>query len=692
MDLAVPIDTVSDYNLSAELVSLVVRDHHYYDNPLLGAPGQQQLYDFPILPLVHLLVLAPIGLLTKAPGLALNLFYFLSYPLVTITALYSLRRLGVGTLLAISGSLLFAFAPFHQLRNEGHLVYSCYYLVPLVILVAVWLGTGHPLFRFRSDGGLTRSITRDGAIGIAICVAAGWDNPYFAFFGAAILSVATLLGWIRQGDRRSLISGILLLIVLVASFGAGLLPSWNFVREHGRAAAAQRNPAESEIYGLTIVQMMAPVTNHRIPFFAEWKNRFNRDAVLVNENDEAALGLLASIGFLCLLLCFFTKKCSDVLYSLGILNLFCLLLGTIGGFGAVFSFVLTPQLRGFNRISIYISFLSITALSLVLDSFLSARFQGSARTGVMGMSAVVLLLVGIPDQVPRGLNQNWRVVETGYRQQERFVGQIERLVPPHAMIFQLPYVPFPENPPIHKMFDYDQMKGYLHSGSLRWSYGAMKGRAVDRWIGTVSGEPIDQLLLTLVATGFGGIYIDRYGYDDSAAALESQLRTLLGSPPIADESGRLSFFVLDSNAIASLNRQIPPERYAKLERSLNLVLVEPAQGCWGKESSDSENWHWCGRRGEIAIMNATQSPRKVLLDATFATTHPEDSTLAIDGAGLQQKLKVNGTGTPWQAEITVQPGEQTIRLTSDARQVVAPNDSRNMFFRINNFTYREINP
>lgn len=45
-------------------------------------------------------------------------------------------------------------------------------------------------------------------------------------------------------------------------------------------------------------------------------------------------------------------------------NLFAFLLGTVGGFGAVFSFVIRPQLRGLNRISVYIAFFSIAAVRL----------------------------------------------------------------------------------------------------------------------------------------------------------------------------------------------------------------------------------------------------------------------------------------------------------------------------------------
>ena len=135
-------------------------------------------------------------------------------------------------------------------------------------------------------------------------------------------------------------------------------------------------------------------------------------------------------------------------------------------------------------------------------------------------------------------------LEIQYWQDGYFIRQIEGSVPSHSMIYQLPYVPFPETPPAHEMKDYDEMRGYLHSGSLRWSYGAMKGRGTDRWLSAIGAQPVDQMLHSVATAGFAGIYIDRYGYADHAAAIESQLKKLLDEEPLVSETGRLSFFLL----------------------------------------------------------------------------------------------------------------------------------------------------
>ena len=111
------------------------------------------------------------------------------------------------------------------------------------------------------------------------------------------------------------------------------------------------------------------------------------------------------------------------------------------------------------------------------------------------------------------------------------------------MIFQLPYVPFPENGPTHRMLDYDHFRPYFHSRTLHWSYGAMRGRETDRWQRLVAALPPVEMVDRLRRAGFSGVYLDRFGYeDDDARQLEAVLRVYLGTAPIVSADGRLCFF------------------------------------------------------------------------------------------------------------------------------------------------------
>lgn len=693
IDFRVPLGFASDNLFYQALVKNFVTTGHYYVNPLLGAPGQQELYDFPMPHWIHLVVLACISLVTSQAGAAINLFYLLGYLLSAVTTLYAFRKLGISAGLATAGAILYVFLPYHLWRAEGHLLLSAYYVVPLMAMVAVWLGTGTELFTLGGDRerNLRGLVTRNGLISIVACVLIGLDNPYYAFYGAYLILVGGLLGALRHRFKPALIATVVLLTVLVSTSGMALLPNAYYFHTHGRTTVAARLPVESEMFSLTVIQMLAPVTNHRIPALAQWKNYYNSHALLVNENDSAALGIVGATGFLALLVCLFLQRCDPRLYALSILCLFATLLGTMGGFGAIVGFVLSPQLRDFNRISIYIAFFSIAAVLIILDRIGKTRLGTKYGLLTLVVIPVILLAIGIPDQITRHLMPKRAEVEKLYWQDADFVRRIESIVPQHSMIFQLPYIPFPESAPVNTMVDYDEMKGYLHSDTLRWSYGAMKGRPTDHWLAEVSALPIREMLLTIAGAGFAGLYIDRSGYADRAATLESQLKALLGNEPVLGEGERLSFFVLDQAAISHLQRPLDSKEQARIDNLLHPITAEVENGCWPKEQHGTTNWHWCGPSGEIVMTNPSNKERRIVIEANIASAYATPSRLWISGLSYRRKLEVNRDGAAWQAEVSLVPGISAFNLMcADCKRVVAPDDPRAMFFRIDNFRYHDI--
>ena len=70
----------------------------------------------------------------------------------------------------------------------------------------------------------------------------------------------------------------------------------------------------------------------------------------------------------------------------------------------------------------------------------------------------------------------------------------------------------------------------------------MKGRPADDWQKRVASLPIPQLLTTIAAAGFQGVYIDSTGYPDGAKDLMSQLGALLKTNPLRSVDQRFIFF------------------------------------------------------------------------------------------------------------------------------------------------------
>jgi hypothetical protein len=103
---------------------------------------------------------------------------------------------------------------------------------------------------------------------------------------------------------------------------------------------------------------------------------------------------------------------------------------------------------------------SSASLLFALDMLVPRWDNKELRPVCMVVFPTPLLVIGIPDQVPRGLMSGRKLVEAQYKQEGAFVQKIEAVVPWRSMIFQLPYFPFPEGPAVYNMTDYQEMKGY----------------------------------------------------------------------------------------------------------------------------------------------------------------------------------------------------------------------------------------
>jgi phosphoglycerol transferase len=335
--------------------------------------------------------------------------------------------------------------------------------------------------------------------------------------------------------------------------------------------------------------------------------------------------------------------------------------------------------------SVYIGFFSILAFALVADYLMSGIPGKSGIYLRIYLVPLAVLAVGLADQIPRHLMPNRGAVETAYRQDQRFVQAIEASVTPHSMIFELPYAAFPGQVPSNTaMIGYDELKGYLHSSSLRWSGGAMIGRPDDLWIRHVSGEPADQMVAAIMAAGFAGIWIDRYGYADRGASIESQIQKVVGREPLVSENGRRSFFLLDR---ANLDSALTgPVRPFTRTTDVPYVTVSVGKGCGLLERTSQLTWHLCGSGGQIVISNESDRMVGVDLTAKIATGDHDLSWLSIVGPKLSRKLQVNDAGTAIQLHMLAGHGESIVQLQSDARPLLAGGDSRKAVFRLEDLT------
>ena len=433
---------------------------------------------------------------------------------------------------------------------------------------------------------------------------------------------------------------------------------------------------------------MLPITGHRLGVFDRVKSVHNANST-VSDDDASSLGLVATIGFLALLAQLMRRKelirsAGDLLHDLSVLNIFSVLLGTIGGFGLLFALYVSTGIRSYNRICI--AFFALMAVAIGVDSIY--RRTSRAR-GIFYVVLAVVFVGAFLDQTTSAYVPKYEKTKAEFVEDQQFINQIEASVPAGAMIFQLPYVPFPEHPRVNKMADYDHLRGYLHSKNLRWSYGAIKNRDTDLALRQLASVPPTELVLKLVATGFSGIYVDRYGYEDNGAALESELSKVLQAEPLTSPNGRLAFFNLTAygNRVWQTYSEIEWQR--KKELSIHPLLIEWKGGFSDLESRADKTWRWCSTEGELHLRNTAQLPRMVKLEMSVATGYEQLDDFSISGL-ISEQFKVNDKPRFFEKTVTVPPGESIITFRSAAKRVNAPSDTRFLVFRIEDFKMTEL--
>lgn len=694
-DLSVPLHYLGDAISHETLVKSGMDNGWYLHNRFIGMPGGRDLSEFPLPDNLHFLFFKILSLFTNNPFLAMNLYFLLTFPLTVAMSLLVFRHFKVSTVPAIIASLLYTFLPYHFMRGLPHILLSAYYLIPVIVMGCLWVYSEAPPFYEGSNvwRPTLRPPMRRTIVALVICVLVAAGGAYYAFFASYLILVGAIGGAVSHRRVRNLVSGMLLVAVITAGVLINTLPTLVYRWKHGpNPEIAMRGSNDAEVYGLKLSQLLLPISGHRVPALALLKDKYNASP-LVNENDTSSLGAVGSVGFILLIwLLLFRKPMAaspGLLERLSVLNGAALLLGTLGGVGSLFFVLVSAQIRGYNRISVLIAFFSVFAVVLIFDKVWRRVATSSSSRTVFAACLAALLVCGIADQTSRSFVPSYRAIKAEFESDAKFVKEIEASMPEGSMIFQLPYVPYPENGPLLAMRDYDLFRGYLHCSKLRWSYGAMRGRETDLWQRTAASKPLRELLDTVVLAGFSGIYIDRNGFQsDREASLEEEMRYLLKANPLVSENRRLAFFPLGSLESSYAPKHQNQTGRQEGQKALSPVLVNWKGGFSNREGTDAENWRWCSSQGEMHLINPSATPRKIRLEMTLQTQ--EASNLEISGDMFTESLTVTSDGSRFLRELVLPPGDYTVSFKSDAERVNAPGDSRVLVFRVNNFRLHEM--
>jgi phosphoglycerol transferase len=664
----------------------------FFDAPRLGAPFGQDLRFFPAASgeALHVMVIKFLGLFTDNMGLVSNAFALATFPAVAVAAYIAARMLRVARPFAVAFAIVFAALPLHFLRVGVHSFLADYSTIPLMVALSLRQAGEGPLIRRVPGARLRGLLHRDLVWGLVILIIAGTNGLYYAVFSIVLLMIAAVIGAMRRqtGSWLGAGAGICVITVLL---GVQILPSALAQRSAGGAAVQERSVVQLEEYALRPSVMLSPVTDHRIGLVADFRARLPPLA-LRGESESEALGLAGTLGFALAVAvavgAMLGRRSPRWIGRLGDAPLFvgCIVaIATVDGFNVFSVYLGAIHIRAWNRASVVIACLALLLLAQAGSGLARTAHQrpGRGRLLVAPLLAAVVTLA-VLDQTTAAMVPSYQAEAATWASDRDLIRQIEASLPAGAAVFNLPVADFPEAAPMYDMLADSQLIGYIHSRTLRWSYGGVKRREADWRYGLPVSSPsvVDELIIT----GFSGALVDRRGYGDAGEAIDRTLTAGGANLQFSSADGHQRYYSFAERA-ASVDDRIPPEDQPALrEAILRTPLVTFGEGFDGAESDGANYlWHWVTKRAEMTIVVDESQPVAATITFDVRTFTPGEYTLFAQlGTGPITRHEIGGETQTVTIDIELQPGDNQLFISSDAPPDTGP-DPRRLVFQLFGF-------
>ena len=340
-------------------------------------------------------------------------------------------------------------------------------------------------------------------------------------------------------------------------------------------------------------------------------------------------------------------------------TLWVLAFSLVGGVNLILGIFGCNYFRASNRYSIIILCISLLFLVRQLSRHCPRRLALPV--------AFILLAAGRADQLPPVTsNAEIEQVAQEIQSDREFTAGMESGLPPGTMVFQLPVVPYPESPPINKMYDYEHFIPYLYSKHLRYSYGSDKGRALETWQRIVEKMPAAEMAAKLEQYGFGAIYLNRKAFKDEGSKLIDDLRDA-GKPVFIESSRKDLVAIRLTPAAVPSGPDIPP-------------FFGPG---WSGDEPGFGRWS-VAREATIEFWNTQKESTRRSIQFHLATLKPRHVRITFNSELFGDfDLQPDAERTIGPKDVTLAPGKNIMRFETDVPPAMPGNgDPRKLTFLI----------
>jgi phosphoglycerol transferase len=319
----------------------------------LNFPEGLYLYSAPIIDSLQVSGLRVLRLFIESPLAVYNIYFILGAGFVCASMAFVALALGFSFPYAFGAGLLYSALPF-AFERLHHLFLSAYYDVPVGIFLALSLASNIS----------TRKA-------VALSVLLGVSGLYYPFFSCSFISTAAVALLIKNWRSKDWVAikkigrnYLLAVVPCVLVIFLEALPTFLGTMKYGSSGGMTRSPNESLVWGLRFTNMTLPPTTHPWGLYDWVRPLFFSQSYLqeesIYEGFNEYIGIFALLGLAIGIYGLVRRKSifqESALLSIG--GIWFTLLGLRYGLGYLFALTVSPQIRSYNRVSIFIAAIGI---------------------------------------------------------------------------------------------------------------------------------------------------------------------------------------------------------------------------------------------------------------------------------------------------------------------------------------------
>lgn len=535
-------------------------------NAHMGFPTYQNLFFAPNYDPASAVFMIFQSLFTHNGVLILNVYHLLGFFTVAFVAYFFFKALRVRRFIAIFFALVFALAPYHFQRvSFGHGFVANYWAVALlgILLLMVagpktnpfegWIGTAQSR-AMRAWRRWLPIVT----LTLLVSLSLSYYFVFAAIILAAVLAVRLVITLAEREKLRTLLWPFLTIASLLLFVGVQLaILSLDFGDRYAQYFG-ERSAGESEIHAGKITTLVLPWVGSGFTALGNITRHYIGSSTVSIYAEPPGTPIVAA-GAMILIVIFILVRLvhtrtgnsptalgrfvtDDRANVLAAAFFWGLLFFTVSGLGAIFAFVVSPEIRAWVRMSIVLIMLALGFFAVFIDRVLKPLKFAVPVVAVLAVIAVVDQLGGVGSTID--------LQPTDDASLRTFVSDAEQLLDDGCGVVQLPLHSYPASGPVGGMSDYNQALPYILStdNSLRWSYGAVVGsHAGDYWENVTTP---DEFEAKITDSGACAIEVDLAAYPDDQSAWRDLVETVADpdDPAIVsgDDAHRYLLFTVDA--------------------------------------------------------------------------------------------------------------------------------------------------